>query len=104
MKRPLDLEAMSLSFSRIAQARQWEALHTPQNLACAISVEAAELLSLLQWSGTSDGATSPQIADLAAEMADIALYLNALADTLGVDLAAAVAHKCAHNEVRPNER
>ena len=32
-----------------AQERDWAQFHTPKNLACALSVEAAELLEHFQW-------------------------------------------------------
>lgn len=100
MSRELDLQAVSLAFERIAQHNNWQALHTPQNLASAISVEAAELLGLFQWSGTRDGRNVPSMGAVADELADLLMYTNALADVLGIDLVAAVADKCRRNEAR----
>ena len=100
MSREFDLKAVSHAFERIALRNNWQALHTPQNLASAISVEAAELLSLFQWSGTRDGRNVPSTEAVASELADLVMYTNALADVLGIDLVAAVAEKCRHNEAR----
>lgn len=100
MSHELDLKAVSHAFERVAQHNNWQALHTPQNLASAISVEAAELLALFQWSGTRDGRNVPSTQAVASELADLVMYINALADVLGIDLVAAVADKCQHNEAR----
>lgn len=100
MNRQLDLQAISRSFERVALNNNWQALHIPQNLASAISVEAAELLRLFQWSGTRDGQAVPTANAVAEELADLVMYINALADVLDIDLVDAVAEKCSHNEVR----
>lgn len=103
MSRQLNLDALSQSFSAIARQQRWTPLHSPKNLACAISVEAAELLVLFQWHSeteTHPAAAAPPTAAVAAELADIVLYANALADQLGIDLAEAVMHKCHANNQR----
>lgn len=73
-----------------AFAREWEAYHTPQNLAKSISIEANELLELYQWSDKAK-------ADPAPEMADVLIYLVRMADVLGIDLVAATWAKIAAN-------
>lgn len=103
MPRQLDLDALTHSFSAIARHKNWSALHNPKNLACAISVEAAELLQLFQWQDAAQvhaGAEEPARELVAAELADLTLYINALADRLGIDLLQAVQQKCAANEHR----
>lgn len=67
---------------------------TPRNLALSLAVEAAEVLEQFQWSETADRAA------LAAELADVALYLLQLADVCGIDLARAIVDKLAVNEAR----
>jgi hypothetical protein len=37
------------SLRRFADERNWQRFHSPKNLACALSVEAAELLEHFQW-------------------------------------------------------
>ena len=73
-----------------AYAREWEAYHTPENLAKSISIEANELLELFQW-------TDKAKADPAPEMADILIYLIRMADVLGIDLVKSAWAKIAAN-------
>jgi NTP pyrophosphatase (non-canonical NTP hydrolase) len=59
--------------------RDWNQFHTPENLAKSISIEAAELLELFQWSKNVD---QPSIKD---ELADVLTYCILLADSFGLD-------------------
>jgi NTP pyrophosphatase (non-canonical NTP hydrolase) len=59
--------------------REWEQFHTPENLAKSISIEAAELLELFQWSSAGD---ETQVRD---ELADVLTYCFLLADKYGFD-------------------
>ena len=74
-----------------AAERRWEQFHTPKNLACALSVEASELLEHFQWltEAQSQSLTPDKTAEVAAEAADVFLYLLQLCDKLGIDLIAA---------------
>ena len=78
-----------------SQAREWEQFHTPKNLACALSVEASELLEHFQWltEAQSQSLTPNKTAEVAAEAADVFLYLLQLCDKLGIDLMAAAQAK-----------
>ena len=82
-----------------AAERAWEQFHTPKNLACALSVEAAELLEHFQWltEAQSQALTDGKKAEVAAEAADVFLYLLQLCDKLGIDLIAA-----AHTKMQVN--
>ena len=80
-----------LALRAFAAERGWEPFHSPKNLASALSVEAAELLEHFQWlteaqSRAIDGDKKDQVA---AEAADVFLYLLQLCDQLGIDLVAA---------------
>ena len=94
-----DLVTALLDFRR---ERDWEQFHSAKNVAAALSVEAAELLEHFIWAGEADLETlvakkKPQIA---AEMADMAIYLTYLSHDLGVDLDAAVRAKIQVNAER----
>jgi NTP pyrophosphatase (non-canonical NTP hydrolase) len=67
-----------------AAERQWEQFHTPKNLACALSVEVAELLEHFQWmnEAQSQALTDSKKAEVSAEAADVFLYLLQLCDKL----------------------
>jgi NTP pyrophosphatase (non-canonical NTP hydrolase) len=97
-----DLDSLRDSLRAFALARDWGQFHSPKNLACALSVEAAELLEHFQWmteaqSRAPDAAQREQIAH---EAADVLLYLIQLADQLGIDLLAAADRKMALNAAR----
>ena len=86
-----DLQSLTQSLRDFAQARDWEQFHSPKNLASALSVEAAELLEHFQWMTEAQSRTldADKTAQVAAEAADVLLYLLQLCDKLGIDLAVA---------------
>jgi dCTP diphosphatase len=101
------LEELTQALRRFAQERDWRQFHSPKNLACALSVEAAELLEHFQWltEAQSDDLSDDNRTAVGSEMADVLLYLLQLADRLQIDLAAAAREKLALNERRyPVER
>ena len=92
-----------------AAERDWDQFHTPKNLATSISVEAAELLELFQWSrgqrgweDVTDGSVQAKIED---ELADILLYVIRFADKAQINLQAVAERKIASNAIKyPAER
>lgn len=94
-----DIDTLRHRLRAFARARDWAAFHSPKNLACALSVEAAELLEHFQWM-TEDQSRSPSDAkrmEIAHEAADVLLYLIQLTDQLDIDLLAAAERKMALN-------
>jgi len=85
-----------------AQERDWGQFHAPKNLACALSVEAAELLEPFQWltEEQSRHLTPAQLAAVSDETADVFLYLLQLCDQLNIDLLAAAQAKLERNKQR----
>jgi len=67
--------------------RDWQQFHTPENLAKSISIEAAELLELFQWSEPSD------LSDVRDELADVITYCLLLADKYELDFEQLVLEK-----------
>jgi len=59
--------------------RNWAQFHTPENLAKSISIEAAELLEVFQWSTDGDPDRVRE------ELADVLTYCLLLADRMGLD-------------------
>ncbi|MEO8653570.1 MAG: nucleotide pyrophosphohydrolase [Ramlibacter sp.] len=89
------LDSLTQALRRFAAERDWSQFHSPKNLACALGVEAAELLEHFQWLTEQQ---SEQLADdkraaVAREMADVLLYLLQIADRLQIDLVAAARQK-----------
>jgi dCTP diphosphatase len=79
--------------------RDWKQYHSPRNLAASISIEAAELLELFQWSSDESIArdVEERRADLERELADILVYCLLLAHDTGIDPAIAIDTKLTEN-------
>lgn len=87
--------------------RDWDQFHAPKNLACALSVEVAELLEHFQWlaTGSRTELGDNKVQAVRHEMADVLVYLVRLADKLDIDLGAAVSEKMQLNRQKyPAER
>ena len=97
----IDNQRLALALRAFAAERDWEQFHTPKNIATSISVEAAELLELFQWSRGQKSWSEvgdPRIrAKVEDEVADILLYLIRFADMAGIDLEAIAERKIAAN-------
>ena len=83
-------------------ARDWKQFHNPKELAVAITAEAGELLQHFVWQSPeqSDRRVTARRAEIASEIADVAILLFELADNSGIDVAAAIRDKLARNEER----
>jgi len=68
---------------------------TPRNLAISLAIESAEILEHFQWREDVGDREA-----LAAELADVGLYLLQLASIAGIDLEQAILDKLAHNRNR----
>ncbi|MEX5271555.1 MazG-like family protein [Kocuria sabuli] len=87
-----------------AARRSWGVHHLPRSVLLALVREVGEASELLQW------VPDDQISDwleveghrekLAGELADVFIYLHYLAQSVGIDLDEAVAHKIKVNEQR----
>lgn len=102
--KTLDLEKISAAFREVAAAKQWQAYHTPKNLAAAVAVEAAELLAEFQWLSDAESVHLVQESVIrervAAEAVDVVMYLVELCRRLEIDLPEAVERKIALNNER----
>ena len=79
------------------EERDWDQFHNSKDLAISISLEAAELLEVFQWSG-GDLEVPGSREHLCEELADVMIYCLHLADHLGVDPAQIIASKMRLNE------
>lgn len=77
--------------------RDWKQFHNPKDLAISISLEAAELLEVFQWSGadTSDNNKQEKIKE---ELADVLNYCVLMADACGLDMDEIIQEKIRRNE------
>jgi NTP pyrophosphatase (non-canonical NTP hydrolase) len=99
-----DISALTAAVAAFRDARDWRQFHTLRNLITSLNLEAAELLELTQWKSDAEVEAlpaDPQAGEaLRDECADILLYLLLIADTAGIDLAAAAHAKLAKNGIK----
>ena len=77
--------------------RDWKQFHNPKDLAISISLEAAELLEVFQWSGT-DVSNEGKQDKIKEELADVVNYCVLMADACELDLDEIVQEKIKINE------
>ena len=79
-------------------ARNWKQFHNPKDLAISISLEAAELLEVFQWSGSDTEAdTEKKLDNIKEELADVLIYCTLMANDLGLDISEIVCDKLKEN-------
>ena len=76
--------------------RNWKQFHNPKDLAISLSLEAAELLEIFQWSGT-DLFCEEKMDKVREELADVLCYSILMADVCGLDLDEIIQAKVARN-------
>ena len=76
--------------------RDWKQFHNPKDLAISISLEAAELLEVFQWSGT-DVSNTNKLDKIKEELADVVNYCILMADACDFDLDEIVQEKIKRN-------
>jgi NTP pyrophosphatase (non-canonical NTP hydrolase) len=102
-----DLHFLREEIREFVEERDWRQFNTPKNLASALCVEAAELLEPFQWlqTGALDELDEVKLGQIRKEIADVQIYLIALADNLNVDIKDAVVEKMIHNRSKyPKEK
>ena len=96
-----DFSALTAAILEFRDARDWRQFHSLRSLIVSLNLEAAELLELTQWKSDAEIAALPaepaSREALRDECADVLLYLLLIADSAGIDLAAAARAKLAKN-------
>lgn len=97
-----DFAKIKHAVRRFTTERNWDQFHSPKNLAMALSGEAGELVSIFQWMTEEESKelNPMKLAEAADEIADVQLYLIALADKLDIDIAQAVERKMLKNAIK----
>ncbi len=94
--------ALTADVLRFRDERDWAQFHTPQNLAAAIAIEAAELQECFLWKTDkeieSDLEPGPKRNAVVEEIADVMMFALLLADQLRIDVGQAIIDKLAANE------
>ena len=102
-----DLTELVVAIRQFAHERDWEQFNSPKNLACSLSIEAAEVLEHFQWLTDEQSRELPaaKVEVVALEAADVLLYLLNLTDKRGIDLVAVARQKLLINAGKyPAER
>lgn len=76
--------------------RNWKQFHNPKDLALSISLEAAELLEIFQWSG-ADIVCESKKDKMKEELADVLIYCIFMADVCGLDMDEIIQEKIRNN-------
>lgn len=76
--------------------RNWKQFHNPKDLAISISLEAAELLEIFQWSG-ADTVCEDKKDKIREELADVLIYGVLMADACGLDMDEIIQEKMKRN-------
>ena len=84
--------------------RDWKQFHNPKDLAISISLEAAELLEVFQWSAEDTGMEG-RTDKIREELADVLSYCILMADACGLDMDEIIKEKVKKNgEKYPAEK
>ena len=96
------IKTLTAEIRAFRDARNWQQFHAPKELAVAIAAEAGELLQHFVWQSPRQAGRRARVrrAEIAGEIADVAILLFELADNLGLNLADAMRAKLAKNELR----
>jgi NTP pyrophosphatase (non-canonical NTP hydrolase) len=85
-------------------ARNWKQFHNPKDLAISISLEAAELLEVFQWSADDIGYQGREDR-IREELADVLNYCILMADACSLDMDEIILKKIeSNNEKYPVEK
>ena len=79
--------------------RNWKQFHNPKDLAISISMEAAELLEVFQWSA-EDVVCETKIDKIREELADVLNYCILMADACGLDMDEIIVEKVKRTGVK----
>ena len=96
----MDIKTLEEAMHAFVESKGWykpdsPKPQTPKNLAVSLVLESSEVLEHFQWSENSNDK-----AELAAELADVMLYLLQLASISDIDLGQAVLDKLQTNQRR----
>lgn len=96
----MDLKELTLAMHEFVRSQGWyepdsKRPQSLRNLAISLNLEASEVLEHFQW-----GEAANQPDELAAELADVALYLLQIASLAEIDLEQAILNKLNRNYQR----
>lgn len=86
--------SLQKTLAEFVEERDWGQFHTVENLIKSISIEAAELLETVQWSG------EPDPKKLREELADVLTYCHLLATKAGLDAEEIIREKLEQTRIK----
>jgi dCTP diphosphatase len=99
-----DIEDVRIAFRKFTDERDWAQFHDPKSLILALVGEVGELAELYQWLPAAEAkdrsASDPLRTRAVEEIADVFIYLLALADVLEINLVDAAKKKLAAADTR----
>ncbi len=101
------IRALTREVLRFRDDRDWKQFHNAKDMAISLSLEAAELLELVQWKNGAelDAHLSERREALEHELSDVLYWLLLISHDFGIDLGEAFLSKMRHNETKyPVER
>ncbi|MEW6536433.1 MAG: nucleotide pyrophosphohydrolase [Candidatus Auribacterota bacterium] len=94
-----EIKRITEKIKKFRDERDWKQFHNHKDMALSLVLEASEVLEHFQWKSQSEvekhGIACK--AEIAEELADVAMYLFELADNLGIDLSDAIEQKLLKN-------
>jgi len=93
---------LTAQIQTFVDAREWRKYHNAKDLAVAIAAEAGELMQHFVWQQEEqiEKRLEEHRAEIASEIADVAILLFEFADNLGMKLGDVMQAKIAHNDIR----
>ncbi|MCB7320819.1 nucleotide pyrophosphohydrolase [Lacrimispora sp. 210928-DFI.3.58] len=91
------IDELQKEITAFRDARNWKQFHNPKDLAISISLEAAELLEVFQWSG-KDVLVEEKRDRLEEELADVLIYCGLMADAVGMKIDEIILKKLEKNK------
>lgn len=93
---------LTATIQKFVDAREWRKYHNAKDLSVAIAAEAGELMQHFVWQQENqiEARVENKRAEIASEIADVAILLFELADNLDLHLGEVMSEKIARNEIR----
>jgi len=109
MTEDSELKKLRKEVQNFIERRDWEDYHDPKNLSMSITVEASELMEMLQWKTNEEAKEllkdDEKFDSAVEELADILIYCLSLANQLDVDVAEIIKNKIDKNKSKyPQEK
>jgi|SRR5581483_49110 len=94
------IEAMTNLVLEFREERDWKKFHNPKDMALSLTLEAAELMELMQWRNGAelDAHLASNKQRVGEELSDVLGWILLLAHDQGIDLADAFAKKIELNK------